>query len=293
MCRRPRSPAVHCVCRWPARLQLLRWRRCSDLRLLGFMEHVETCIRAEYDLAANWLPWESKEGGWLWSRVWDTYDLLVDHLQIGFVREGGDALVSAMTDCLGDDHWCESDPYSADPLETLRLRWRQFSDLIKHGTRFFLDRWTPPSSHRSFSSRPPPTPAEMLSAIGDRIQRMDLFRTLPAGQTVYRARYFEGDGFLRTPQELGPPPPERAVVSNRMSPPGNHHVLRRPRFPDGPPRDCDRAGPIRRRQIQRPPSLRLLDLTNLPAVPGFFAEIPDSQPWGSMTRSSSGSWSMT
>lgn len=248
--------------------------------LLDFVEHVRECIAEEYDLAANWLPWESREGGWQWDPVWSTYDLIVDQLQIGFARAGSDELVGTLADCLGHDDWCERDPYGEDPLETLRLRWRQFCELTKHHTRFFLDRWTQPSSHESLGSRRPPTPAMTLTAIGDRIRRMDLFQTFPAGRAVYRARYIESDKFLRTPEDLGPPPPEYAVVANRMSPPGivmfyaaldSETALRE--TATGPGRFA--VGEFR---VLRP--LWLLDLTQLPKVPGFFATIPDSRPWG-------------
>ena len=217
--------------------------------------------------------------GWQSGPVWDTYDLIVDHLEIGFARDADGALVRAMVACLGDTDWCVRNPFSDDPLDTLRLRWQESCELIKHRTRFFLDRWTPPSSQESVVARPLPTPATMLSAIGDRIERMELFRTLPAGRTIYRARHFEGDGFLRTPHELGPPPAERAVVANRMSPPG---IVMFYGALDSETALLETANGQGRFAVGEFRSLRelwLLDLTSLPEVPGFFASIRDSQAW--------------
>ena len=97
------------------------------------------------------------------NQVWHTRDLLVDALQIGFARAGSDTLLSAMVDCLGHEDWCLNDEFGEDPLETLRLRWQQFCDLIKYSTRFFLDRWAPPSSDYSSGIRRSLTPATMLS----------------------------------------------------------------------------------------------------------------------------------
>ena len=124
------------------------------------------------------------------------------------------------------------------------------------------------------------TPATMLSAIGDRILRMDLVQTFPAGSTLYRARCFEGDRFLRTPHELGPPPPEYAVVANRMSPPGIVMFYAALDSETALLKTATGAGrfAVGEFRVLRP--LRLLDLTNLPPVPGFFASIPDTQPWG-------------
>ena len=231
-------------------------------------------------LAANWLPWESGEGGWQLGKVWDTFDLMFDHLQIGVARDGSDALMGAMMDRLGHDDWCERDPVGEDPFEALRLGWHHFCALIKHRTRFFLDRWASPPSHESPASRADPTPAEMLSAIGDRILRMDLVQTFPAGRTVYRARHFEDDRFLRTAQELGPPSPERAVVANRMSPPGIVMFYAALDSETALLETATGAGRFAVGEFRVLRSLRLLYLTNLPAVPGFFASIPDSQRWG-------------
>ena len=120
----------------------------------------------------------------------------------------------------------------------------------------------------------------MLSAIGDRIARMELFLTFPAHSTVYRARYCERDQFLRTPQELGPPPPERAVVANRMSPPGIVVFYAALDAETALLETATAPGRFAVGEFRVLRALRLLDLTELPDVPGFFASIPDSQPWG-------------
>ena len=246
---------------------------------LDFMAHVKECVWAEYDLAANCLGWDSREGGWQWGPVWSTGELITDELEIGLVRDNGDKLLRAMIDCLGHDDWCVKNPYSERPLETLRYGWRQFRKLIQHRTRFFLDRWAPAHTGNSLEIQGQPSPAEVLSAIGERIQRMELYRELPVNSTVYRARYCKNNRLLTTPDELGPPPPERAVVANRMSPPGivmfyaaldSETALAE--TVAGPGRFSVGEFAVRR-------SLWLLDLTRVTAVPGFFDAIPDSQPW--------------
>ena len=246
---------------------------------LEFMAHVRACIDGEYDSAANWLPWEGREGGWQAGRVWDTWDLIVDELEIGFAREGSDGLVSAMADFLGHDDWCEVDPFGEGPLDNLRLRWRQFCELIKHRSRFFLDRWASPPSDDSPFHRHPRTPAEILTAIGDRIWRMELFRTLPAKSSVYRARHCEREEFLSSPQDLGPPPEKRAVVANRMSPPGIVMFYGALDSKTALLETATAPGHFTVGEFRILRDLWLLDLTAVPDVPGFFASIPDSQPW--------------
>ena len=255
---------------------------CDDAptcEFLDFMGHVRTCIEVEYDSAAIWVSWESGEGESQESQVWHTCDLLVDALQITFARAGSDTLLSAMVDYLGHEDWCLNDDYGEDPLETLRLRWQQFCDLIKYSTRFFLDRWAPPSSDYSSGIRRSLTPATMLSAIGERIKWLDLYRHVPAGLTVYRARYCDNDQLRYTPSDLGPPPPERAVVANRMSPPGIVMLYAALDPYTALAETATAPGRFSVGEFRVGRFLRLLDLTKLPEVPGFFASTPDSQRW--------------
>ena len=247
---------------------------------VDFMDHVRECVTAEYDWAANWLPWDSSEGGWQWDPVWDTYDLLFDELEIGFSREGAEELLNAMIDLLEQTDWCERDPFGGSRLEVSRLGWTRFCEVLTHSTRFFLDRWAPPPSDRDPGSRDLQSPANMLTEIGCRLLLMEVFQTLPADSTVYRARYCARDQFLRTPEDLGPPPRERAVVANRMSPPGIVMFYGALDPETALLETATAPGHFAVGQFRVLRDLRLLDLTALPDVPGFFVSIPDSQPWG-------------
>ena len=246
----------------------------------AFMDHVRECIVQEYDSAVNWLPWESREGGWQAGSVWHTSELVQYELGIGFPRDDTDELVDAMVAYLGEQDWCVADPFGADPLEEFRLRGQQFCDLVKHRSRFFFHRSTSPHIDESQWDRAPSNPAKMLSAIGDRIERMELCRTILPSLVVYRARHCSSGPLPRTPQQMGPPPPERAVVANRMSPPGI--VMFYGALDSETALLETAAGPglfaVGQWSVRRP--VRLLYLTHLPEVPGFFASIPDSRPWG-------------
>ena len=246
---------------------------------LDFMDHVKECVTAEYDRADNWLPWDKEEDRWLLGPVWDTYDLIHDELAIGFSRKGDEELVDAIVDCLEQTVWCERDPLGENPLETLRLGWREFCELIRHRTRFFLDRWASPPSEELPIPRHRPTPAEMLYAIGSRIRLMELFRRVPADSTIFRARHCKRDQFLCTPQDLGPPPREHAVVSNRMSPPGIVMFYGALDPETALLETATAPGHFSVGKFRVLRDLWLLDLTALPEVPGFFASISDSQPW--------------
>jgi hypothetical protein len=76
--------------------------------LAELADFMKACLKDECDDAANWLPYESAEGGFQ-GKTWDTYDFLFDHLQI---ETASDELQTALVDALGDQTWCEQKPFS-------------------------------------------------------------------------------------------------------------------------------------------------------------------------------------
>lgn len=245
---------------------------------LDLMHHIKSCVEAEYDLAANCLAYESREGGWLWGDVWDTSEMLTEIAGIGLPRDDG-SLLSLMVNLMGGHQdWCVKDPYGEDPLNVLQVGWERFCALIKHHTRFFVTRWNPPHSPLR-NAGTYPTPTEVLDAIGDHVIRLELLRGIEVGTTVYRARYCEKGQQLLTPSELGPPFTDSAIVSNRMNPPGvvMFYSALDPNTALMETADIPGLYAIGTFRVHR--QLRILDLTKLPHVPGFFAKIPDSQSW--------------
>jgi hypothetical protein len=83
--------------------------------LAELADFMRDCLKAEYDDAANWLPYESAEGGYQ-GTTWDTYDLLFDHLQIEVTTDG---LRAALVDAVGDQIWCEQNPFSLSLEDSL------------------------------------------------------------------------------------------------------------------------------------------------------------------------------
>jgi RES domain-containing protein len=114
-------------------------------------------------------------------------------------------------------------------------------------------------------------PLGVLHEIVKLAEDFDMVQTLPAGTTFFRARPCAPDGHYQTAQELGPPPPDRAVQANRMNPPGipmmygaetEHVAVRETRS------SCVTVG---RFQLER--EARILDLADLPEIPGIFSGV--------------------
>ena len=120
------------------------------------------------------------------------------------------------------------------------------------------------------------SPGEVLSTTFDYALEMNLFKEMPAGRQLVRAR-FEGNGPpLESPQDLGPPPAEKAIQSNRMSPAGI------PMFyacEDEETALKETATHPGRFALGRFETLRptiILDLTGIPPLPSLFEGVSDS-----------------
>ena len=177
-----------------------------SLRDLG--DFMRECLESEYDDAANWLPYESAEGGFQ-GTTWDTYDLIYDHLQVDVES---DELRSALLDAIGDQIWCERNPFSLSLEDTLMFSWKDFRRLIKYQRRFFFHNFD--FGKESFS------PINLFEEIYNWCDRLDLLRIIDSGKKVYRVRLQDPGEELRTAAQLGPPPPRLCTQANRMNPPG-------------------------------------------------------------------------
>lgn len=174
-----------------------------------------SAIDREYERAVEALGWDSGEGGYQGS-YWDSRELLTEVIGLDFPNDHDDRLLDILADCFGDEPWCERDPYALRQDERLISSWEDFCKLIKHQRRYFFIH----EKKESFPPREDLPPAELLQFIGKTVERHTLIRKLSAGTLIYRARQQKHGEVLSSPLDFGPPPVERAVRSNRMSPAG-------------------------------------------------------------------------
>src|SRR5262249_19688739 len=120
-------------------------------------------------------------------------------------------------DTIGTDNtWTDYDPAVLDEDDSMLMDWETFCKTVKFRRRFFFQRvgesndtWNDTRSAR-----------QLLRDISKLIDSRGLIVTLQPGRELFRARPRETEEHLRTAAELGPPPAERAIQSNRMNPPG-------------------------------------------------------------------------
>ena len=231
----------------------------ADLDVLG--PFMRKCLLRSYSLANEELLRADD-----FSPRWTTYELLFEEEQLELPRKGADELRTALVDAVEPDEvWCEYDPARLPENESMVSDWKQFARLVKYERRFFFhDLGTSDDFNEDRLS-----PRQLLRAIGAIASHTDLVVELPAGTSLFRARTRKRGQRFTTAQDLGPPPPDRALQSNRMNPPGV------PMFYGAETRELAYRE-IRRRRIslgqfvvERP--LRILDLIRLPEILGTFS----------------------
>jgi HEPN/RES N-terminal domain 1/RES domain len=242
-------------------------------RLDVVIDCIIEAVEREYEFAADALGHDSGEGGYQGSH-WDSYDLLQDHIGLVLPNDDDGSLFNILVECLGDQVWCERDPYALRKDERLVGSWEQFCQAIKHDRRYFF--LHSPKKER-FENREYLSSSELLRYIGETVTEYELIKRLPAGTCIYRARQQKPKDVFSSPCDFGPPPVELAVKPNRMSPSGivmfygsEERETAIAEIDDDPELGIV-AGTFRTGR-----SVVILDLTKLPRRLGFFEQQSDS-----------------
>jgi hypothetical protein len=228
--------------------------------------HIKERLETFYGKAADQLPYESREGGYQgsWS---DTHDLLVEDVGLDLPRDHSGELLEALVDEIGDDAWCEYDWLSLEPDESWRSSWEVFCEVVKHGRRFFFHEVGGREHHPDDRS-----PAHFFRELGALIDAQGLIQTVQPGLRLFRARVCDPGQHFESAADLGPPPANRALQSNRMNPPGI------PMFYGAESTELatveTRGQQVSVGLFETTRPIRVLDLAHLPPVPGFFSEAP-------------------
>lgn len=224
-------------------------------------------IETFYGRAADQLPYESREGGYQGWHI-DSYDMIRDQIGLELPRDGTQKLFHAIVGGIGDDTWCEYDWLVLEPDKSLRFSWESFCDIVKHRRRFFFH-----DIGESDGSDPDArSPVEFLETVCKQAERAKLIIEMSAGQALYRARARKPRQNIATPSELGPPPNHLATQSNRMNPPGISMFYGADKRKLAVAEIRNSMASIGTFETKRP--IRILDLANLPEVPGFFTTTP-------------------
>ena len=232
--------------------------------------HFIECLFREYDIAVNALGWIGSEGGYI-GQHWYAEEFISDVLELEFPEDNQEELLPHLFGEYYQEHWCERNPYGLNDIERTRYSWERFCRVVMHQRRyFFLGQDLESDDPEVYS------PGQVLSTIFDYAQEMGLFKDLPAGSRLVRAR-FEGNGPpLGTPQDLGPPPAEKANQPNRMSPAGIPMFYACDDEETALKETSSGPGQFAVGSFETIRPVIVLDLTRIPPVPSLFERISDS-----------------
>jgi len=235
------------------------------------MTEISAGIRSEWRHPDSvGVPYESAEGGYQ-GNVIDTYDLINDKLWDVFTNEDLRQDIIGSFDAQGA-MWCDRHFWTLPPQKALRYGWEEFTKLVKHHIRYvFLRASDDNRNYRGYEEIPPNL---FLETLGQVIEEAGLVRMLPSNTRLFRARVHKRSKTLQNALDLGPPPADKAVYSNRMSPAGVSMFYgafdRKTAIAeilDGSVKS-GRVVTIAAFEIAR--TFPVLDLTKLPQVPSIF-----------------------
>jgi len=229
--------------------------------VLGF---IADGLHREYEDPCNGVSYDSYEGGYLLP-VTDTGDLFCE---LGF-GNGPQKLFDDLVRAFSDSQWVQADPYGDLPCDALRYSWEQFSEQVKHRTRFVFYRLNTRRDWEHHSE-----PYTILESLSQIVTTLGLIATLPVASRIIRARQHSSSKVYNRAGQLGTAPKEFASQS-RMSPAGipmfygalDEMTTFKEVFQMDTAKDTVTFGSFK---TLKP--LQLLDLSNLPKIPSMFDE---------------------
>lgn len=243
-------------------------------RLDEVIEHISTCIGRYFDDPANaGAPYESAEGGWQ-VETYDTSEVF-EELGLSFPNDDDGRLSDAIEGGIENDLWCKAELYGLTDEEKFRYSWRNFCNVIKHQRRYFFFHEAKKTNPRHYDEIF--SPADTLRAIFSFAKAAGSFVELKSGVVLYRARPQKAGEVHNTASTLGPPPTERAIQANRMSPPGIAMTYVSENRETALAETADKPGTYAVGEFVSQRNLLILDLTRLPEPPSPFAETSDER----------------
>lgn len=191
------------------------------------------------------------------------------------IRAKQDSLYQILADFFGDRSFAGKNWGRLDLTAQLDWKWQNFCELVKYHNRFFFhtlgggERSTDGDESAMRSSF-----GEFLSRLCTLINKRKLIRRVPVGYSLYRARSRPAGTCYRRAQELGPPPPKKALQFNRMNAPGI------PVFYGSESKElaiaeiAEKLVSIGKFESRR--ELLLLDLADIPRGPSIFSEASEA-----------------
>lgn len=233
----------------------------------GLLEFFLAEVLKHYQNAEGSAPYDSEDGRWL-VPTWTMREIVFQELE----QIAGQRTLKWLYQQLKDDIvYCKREWQIMTPGEGLAFGWQQFSEAVKHETRFLFFNDGPEEEG------PEPflvSPGRMLEELGEVIVTCGLIRTINRGQKIFRARGHKHGSAFTDPVDLGPPPEKFARSAGRMNAPGIVVMYAAFERDTAIAEATSNGSDLSVATFELLRQVRVVDLTKIPATPSIFGEGP-------------------
>lgn len=234
--------------------------KCRALDLLSIILLIHEAIYELYADTSSEYVYCNSEDGWP-CQVFDTNDLITEIIEDP-ITENLD-LQKVIIDSLPEHMWCRKDIAYLAHNDALMYSWKRFCELVKYKARyvFFSIKDDMDIEDNLISCN------EIPEALSNIVISSGLVTTLKKNVNLYRARKRDTSIFYNSAQDLGPPPENKASQS-RMSPLGISMFYCSDNIETA--KLEIRAEQCSVGEFRLLNDVKIIDFTNLPAIPSMF-----------------------
>ncbi len=181
----------------------------KKLKVVSFedlMEFLMFGISNFYEDAANFMSYNSREGGYL-GEIYSPDEIIRNEIEL---MAEPFQIVEDVIDSIEMIAWAQPDLYYDNVKDDLEYQWKYFKDLIKHKSRFLFSAGDQ-NQTRAF---------HILKEVGKLISSLGIIRAIPKGTKLYRCRQHDFKTVINRFEDISSPPNENAIYPNRFSPSG-------------------------------------------------------------------------
>lgn len=182
----------------------------KDLKVVeleDLMKFIMSGISNFYEDAANFMGYNSQEGGYL-GEIYTPDELIQEFVEL--VAEPFE-LIEDIVNSIEDIAWSKPDLYYDNEGDELMSQWTLFKNIVKHKSRFLFS----PGDDNEYKNI-----YKILNEVARLIVSLNLIHKVPKGSKIYRCRQHNSKKIITEIKEMISPPKEKTIYPNRFSPSG-------------------------------------------------------------------------
>jgi len=179
------------------------------VKLGRITDYMQLGIDNFYDDAANWMSYNSQEGGYQ-GTTYSNYDIITELIETDTWN-----ITTDIISLIEDKAWADRYEGIGDPADNSVYDWEYFKEIILHKSRFlFFNDYV---SNEYYFQR---NASDILKEIGRYLTELGLVELLPKRIKIFRSRQHGEKDNITELCKIVSPPIKNAIFPNRFSPAG-------------------------------------------------------------------------